>query len=455
MPATAQPPEKTGNPALDSALEAFHATRTKFDTKIAELVEADSTHGNRIAELEKQRDAESKRIQEIAEQLAGADAPVAMTDAEKKKFSRGRVAGALYREMIGESKENAWEDAGFEREYLESVSEQELRQIRVFERAVGTISDEKAGILIPSTPLQDFIDLLRDALVLAKLGVRFLPGLNGHQIPITGFSTGAVAFWLGESDEPTKSEPTFKRRYLNPHRVGGFVPVANPLLRWSPMAVESMINEDLIQTLARKIEEGCLFGGVSGSVQHAPLGLVNDDGVQTLELGADANSGGRFRSRHSTDFELLLELANVDIDESAGFLLHPQVKALLKKEGNQMFSGQTEIEAIPIGTMGINDAAVENRLGYKFASSNAIPNDLTKGTDTSTGFTYTIFGNWRQFMIGQWGGIRLRASKETGNATYGSAFLKDETWICADAWVDGLARRPEAFVVCADTLRTA
>lgn len=455
MPATAQPPDKTGNPAFDSAIEGIHTLRVKLGEDIRKLTESGATNDNRIAQIERQHEDQAKKLGEIAEQLARADAPVAMTDAEKKKFSRGRVAGALYREMIGESKENAWEDAGFEREYLESVSEQELRQIRVFERAVGTISDEKAGVLIPSTPLQDFIDLLRNALMLTKLGVRFLPGLNGHQIPITGFSTGAYAYWLGESDEPTKSEPTFKRRYLNPHRVGGFVPVANTLLRWSPMAVESMINEDLIQTLARKIEEGCLFGGVSGSVQHAPLGLVNDSGVQPLELGADANSGGRFRSRHSTDFELLLELANVEIDESAGFLLHPQVKALLKKEGNQMFSGQTEIEAIPIGTMGINDAAVENRLGYKFASSNAIPNDLEKGTDTTTGFTYTIFGNWRQFMIGQWGGVRLRASTETGNATYGSAFLKDETWICADAWVDGLARRPEAFVVCADTLRTA
>lgn len=450
MPKPTETPEPTGNAALDSALTAIHEIRSTYDAKIDEIVKAGGAVDNRIAAIEERADKAVEEIGKVAERLATLSvAPVELDRKdEKRDFSYGRLAQALYAEVNGTRREKAWEDAGFEREMVETGERAARAQIEQLQRVMGTIDDETGGVLVPTVGPADFISLLRAKLVLPTLGARVLPNLVGHRLPIPGLSSGASAAWYGESEEPTASELKFKVRYLNPHRVACFVPVANNLLRWSAPAVDGIIREDMAATLALKIEDGALLG--SGA-EDAPLGAVNDPDVGTVTLGPDANTGGRFSLRDVPDFEIVLEEANLDIGDSAGFLFHPRVKRLLKKEGVAMFSGQSVDEGMPYITPAVADARIADLLGYRFATTTALPTNLTKGTGTD--LTYVIMALWNQFILGMWGGVRFRASTESGNSSLGSAFLKDQTWIVAETLADGLLRRPEAMVVCSDALK--
>ena len=49
--------------------------------------------------------------------------------------------------------------------------------------------------------------------------------------------------------------------------------------------------------------------------------------------------------------------------------------------------------------------------GYKAGVSNNVPSNLTKGSGTN--LSAIIFGNWRDLIVGQWGGIDLQADPYT------------------------------------------
>lgn len=439
----------TGNKALDEALNELRDMKSAFTVDIAPLREESAANGNRLAELEKQFEEKTTQLREIAEKLARFDAPVGMDEKQRTEFDLGRVASALYRERAAKTPagmDDAWEDAGFEKDVLQQTRTNHRRQIEEMQRAMGTTDDETGGVLVPSDAISDWIGLLRSKLVLKVLGARVMTGLTGHRLPIPGMSQGASAAWYGEQDEFAVSDQKFKLRYLDPHRCGSFVPVANNLLRWSPQAVRDIINEDMAAALALKVEEGILFG--SGA-EDAPLGIINDGGILTHPFGTN---GARFKIRDVPEFELLLEEADLNIDNSAGFLFHPRVKRKLKQEGVEQFSSQGLDSGQPYTIPGVSDEAVASLLGYPYATTTAIPTNLTKGTATGI-CTYVFFALWSQLIIGQWGGIRFRASNETGNGTLGSAFLKDQTWLVVEGLFDGLMRRPEALALASDALK--
>lgn len=448
----ANPPATTGNPALDSALAEIRRIETDFDARAAEIKAAGGAVDERLKKIESDTARATADVRAIAERLAKFDAPTKLDAIEKRAFSVGRLACALFAETNARNAQevtDAWKDAGFEREVIAQTRTDNARAVAEMQRIMGTTNDETGGVLIPSAAIGDWIELLRSKLVLPKLGARVLPNLVGHRIPVPGLSSGASAAWYGEGEEPTASDIKFKARYLEPHRVASFVAVHNNLLAWSPWAVESIITEDMTAALATKIEDGLLFGQ---GTEDSPLGIVRDPDVNTVEIGADANNGARFSVRHVPDFEFKLEEDNLDVGDDAGFVFHPSVKRYLKKEGVANYSGQSVDAGTPYMVPGISDAALQTLLGYKFASTTAVPTDLVKGTDTN--LTYVLFGLWRQMLLGQWGGIRLRMSKESGNSSLGSAFLKDQTWIVAETLVDGIMRRPDALVVCSDAEKT-
>lgn len=454
----------TGVPALDDALKTLReieVQRADNESKIVDEVNARGGSSDELRKLlgesDKRHDALATEVRKIAEKLAAHDTALPMTATEKRRFSLGRVACAMYRAdregkgRIDLSKADGWEEAGFERDVLQQAETNHARQVAELRRTMGTIIDKSGGILVPSTPLSDWIELVRPKLVLANLGANYRPNLVGHKIPIFGLGSGVTAAWYGENKAPTKSEVSFKARYLEPHRLATMAVVSNLLLEWSPLDVQQTIEDDMAAAVAGKMEEGILFGAGEAD---APIGAVNDPDVLTLELGADANTGGRFRSGHVPDFELKLDEADLDITEDAGFLFHPRVKKLLKQERVKQYADQEEIEGGPILTPAISDAALQTLLGYKFASTSRVPTNLAKGSSGNV-LTYVLFALWRQLIIGQWGGMTLRVSKETGDATIGSMFLQNTSCIVMETMADGLMRRPDALVKCADALKTA
>lgn len=447
---TATEPVKTGNDALDRALSDLSEAKRNVETMRGEFETLRSQGATNDERLTKIADELAKlegvqdQLRKIAAKVATADAPIDRGEATKREFKISNVVRALYRDING--RRDPWNDAGFEREVIDEAHRALQAQILAMpaedRRAMGTVLDTKGGVLIPSVVLDgEFIELLKAQLVVARLGARVVPNLVGHRVQIPGIDSGVTAQWLTEDGDITASDLAFKARYLEPHRCAGLMKVSNNLLDWAPGMVEEIMRTELAEALAVEMERGYLFGsGADGE----PTGLVNQTGINTVTL-----SGARFSVRNVPDFELELEQDNHRIGDDAGFVFHPKVKRLLKKEGVEQFTSQGVDAGQPYMVPGISDAALETLLGYRFGTTSHVPITLTPGTRT-----YVIFGLWRQLLIGLWGGMRLEASRVTGDST-GSALVKNQTWIVAERTSDALLRRPDAFVVSSDAASTA
>lgn len=448
-------PEPTGNAALDAVLTATYdnevARAAEHEAIAAEVNRVGGTEAEltrKLEDAEKRHDALASALRDLAVKFNAHDVRMPMDAAERKRFRMGQViralsAGADHGDL---SATRGWDraGAGYEREVLQQVEKNHAAQSAQVRATMGPILEKSAGILIHSEAIADWIDILRAKLVLPKMGARVLTNLQGMEVPIYGLATGVSSAWYAIGAEPEFSVQTMKARYLSPHRLATAAKINKLLLDQASVDVQAMVEDDMAQSVASAMETAALFGtGVSGQ----PRGLVNDPDVLTLALGTN---GARFGLRDVPLFEKTMEEANVDITDDAGFVFGPGPKAQLKREGVANYSTQAISAGTPFVIPGVSDAALEALLGYRFASSTRVPTGLTKGSSTGL-CTYVLFALWKQLMIGQWGGMVVRMSEETGNST-GSAFLRNERWVVTEMLADAMLRQPKAAVVCADAL---
>jgi HK97 family phage major capsid protein len=459
-------PKPTGNATLDSVLKDRRELDLEFAKRIEELQSrGDNTETSKaIAQLTSKYDQAAEDLRKLANRIATIDADVPLDGTEKRKFSVARAVQAcaadFYGRRRGLDRKRAWDSvgAGLEREICETAAKKAAEQVRAIGeffgneavaeavRDLGTISDEAGGALIPTGPTQEILEFLRPFLVLQKLGARFLNGLSGNRIPLNvGIASSVTTYWLGENGSPTASALTFATQYLTPKRLAAFVPIANNLLRWSPMAVQSMVQAELFRALAQAIETAALFGA---GTQHTPKGLTEWAGVQSMDIGADANNGARYKRQHIVQARRLLKQANIEIDESWGTLMGPLVEELLITQGVVMYSGASASDGMPYSQPYLSEEALRMNLG-RYEVSTLVPETNTKGSHTTPDYATVISGCWRHLTIGQWGGIRLKASDVAGGPA-GSAFLQDQTWIQTDVEVDSMPTRENAFTLTED-----
>ncbi len=445
MSGTTTDAPRTGSVTLDSIAEEIRG----IDKSIRETIDEHRAAGDEaINKLIQERKADREELTKMGERIAQMDVDLKLTEKEKRSINIGEIARACFIEHASKGTTRKKDVIPEQYDILVEAERHASAQLDLFRkisgvpggaaRDMGTIDDELGGALIPVGPAREFLDLLRAKLVLAELGARFITNLQGHLIPVTvGLSQGSTAYWVGEDEETTSSELKFETKYMRPKRLSAFVPVANNLLRWSPMAVQQLVQDDMLAGMARKIQTAAIYG--TGS-EHQPSGLTTDTSIGTsIDLGTD---GGRFKRRHVIKMRKNIMARDVMVnDATTGLLLSPSVWELLLTEGVEQYSGQGSDDGMPVHGVNLSEANLRALLG-RFQVTSAVLETNTKGSGTD--LADVIYGDWSQLLIGQWGGFRVRASDVTGNAS-GSALLKDQTWIVADVEVDSRTRRPEAF----------
>lgn len=291
---------------------------------------------------------------------------------------------------------------------------------------VGTAS--AGGNLVATDLLSgNFIDLLRNALVVASVGARMLTGLNGN-VAIPTQSGGASTFWVGENTAVTESQATFGQVTMTPKTVGMFTDYSRRLLLQSSLDIEILVRMDLINGLAVEIDRAALNG--SGT-SNQPTGVLQQAGIGSVV-------GGTNGAAPTWDNVVDLESAVANANAAAGslaYVTNTRVRGKLKR--TQVFSG----------TNGQPIWGTDNRVnGYATGVSNNVPNTLTKGTSTSV-CSAIIFGQWADLLIGMWSGVDLVLDPFTG-ATAGTkrvVALQD---------VDVAVRRAVSFAAMVDALTT-
>lgn len=355
-------------------------------------------------------------------------ADIGLTDKEAKRFSVVRAIHAL----ANPTDASAQRAAAFEFECSQAVGTKMGKAARGFfmptevqkrDLLVGTPT---AGGNAVATELLagSFIDLLRNAMVIDRMGVRMLTGLVG-QIAIPKQTGAATAYWVAENSAPTESQQTIGQVTMSPKTVGAFTDISRRLTLQSSIDVESMVNQDLATVLGLAIQQAAISG--SGA-SNQPSGLTT---LVTPSVIGGAN-GLAPTWDHIIKLETDVSVANADVG-TLGYLTNAKVRGKLK--GTSKVSGQNGY---------IWESGDTPLNGYRAGVTNAVPSNLTKGT--SNGVCSAIaFGNWADMMIGMWGSLDIMVDPYTGSTagTIRVVALQD---------VDVAVRNVESFATMVDAL---
>lgn len=287
-----------------------------------------------------------------------------------------------------------------------------------------TQPEDGSAVVRDDAPLP-MLSYLTNALVTRQLGARYLTSLRGP-LPIEEITQGAVSTWKGEIEELQKSNIKFGGGEMNPHRLGTFAVVSNQFLTQTSPAIEAMIRQELMQSVAREVDRAAIVGSGTG---NEPTGILNTAGIGAVVLGTN---GAVPTYENIVALEAQVDTQNA-LQGSLAYLINAATKARLKT---------TKLDA----GSGMYLMPNSNELnGYRVVTSNMVSGDITKGTGED--LSAIIFGNWNDLLIGQWGGINILNDPYTYGTSGRVRLIVESFW-------DVMVRRAASFAAIKDAVTT-
>jgi HK97 family phage major capsid protein len=358
---------------------------------------------------------------------------IGLTEKEARSFSIVRAIRA--------SVDNDWSKAGFEKEASEAVAKKLNKRAEGFyipndvmttplQRDLGKTVGTGSNVIATELLTSEFIDLLRNRMMVNRMGARTLSGLIGD-IAIPRQTGGALAYWLAEEASVNESDQTFDQIAMTPKTIGAMTQITRKLLLQSSIDVEAFVRSDLATIMALAIDNTCLNGTGTGQ----PKGILNYSGIGVVPIGTN---GGQIT--YNNIIALWASVANANADLGAlGWLTNSRVIA------NMKVTPKVSSSTYPIFLLdNLPDRTGMTTLeGLACGMSNQVPFNLTKGTGTN--LSALIFGNWNDLIIGQWGAIDVLVDPYTAGAS-GSIKIR----LLQD--LDIQIRHPQSFSVINDII---
>lgn len=301
-------------------------------------------------------------------------------------------------------------------------------------RAAYAVGSGTTGGNLVETALRadDFIEVLRNKSVIGQLGARYLTGLTGN-VNIPRQATQTSVGWVGESSAVSESEATFDQVQLRPHTVGSFSKMSRLTLQQTTPAIEQLVRDDLLNVSTLAVDLAALSGTGSSS---QPTGITNTSGIGTVVAGTNGNNA---------TFDMMIALytapavANAP-QENLGFAINAKTRgylATLKSSAGQYLwvPGTSIAGALP-----------SDLVGQRYAVSNQLPSNLTKGTSGAV-CSMAIYGNWQELFVGEWGVTEIMV-----NPYDSTGFTTGDVLVRAFTTVDIGLRHPASFAVISDLL---
>ena len=190
--------------------------------------------------------------------------------------------------------------------------------------------------------------------------------------------------------------------------------------------IDSLIRDDINQTLALAIDKAALHG--TGSPQ--PTGIANTAGINTVALAANGQALG-----NATAYPALVSLETAIATNNAdtmtmGYLMNAAHRSALKTVTKFGAAGETD-------TVYMNGLANS----YRALVSNQIATNLTTGTAT-TQTSCLFFGDFSQLIIAQFNNGTTDMVVDSFSAAQ-NGIVK----IICRRWVNCAVRHPESFAV--------
>ncbi|GAB4245706.1 MAG: hypothetical protein OHK0028_23670 [Deltaproteobacteria bacterium] len=232
------------------------------------------------------------------------------------------------------------------------------------------------GYLVGTDHLgNEFIDLLRNLMLIRQLGARVLSGLRGSVV-IPRRTAGATTYWVTEGNPPTEGANTFGQLSLSPKSVAANLDYTRNLLLQSNPSIDSLVNGDLAKGIALAVDLAAFHGsGAAGE----PTGIANTSGIGSV-TGTSIGYGGML------EFQTDVAAANA-LAGNCAYVTTPAVAALLAQRAR--FSNTDT----PLWKGNILQA--DDVCGFKGYSTNQI----AAGT--------LFFGDFSQVFLAEWGVLEL------------------------------------------------
>lgn len=268
-----------------------------------------------------------------------------------------------------------------------------------------------------------YLDILKDKLVVARLGATVLTDLVGT---FTAISSSAIqASWEGEATKTDIKKTSYTKMSMTPHRSSVSVAITKDLLRQTSFDVEKDLLDKITSAHANLLEKAAISG--TGS-DNQPTGILKTTGIGSVAMGAN---GGAIDWKHIVELETEVNSKNANRG-SLAYLSNAKVNGVLKV--TEMAQGTARFL--------LSNEAPKILNGYPFDWTNLVPDNLTKGTADSK-CSALIFGNFQDLYIGQWGGIDIVVDPYTGART-------GEVNTTLNAWNDVKVVEPKSFAAIVD-----
>lgn len=397
----------------------------------------------KCADLAAQAVQDGKSVEEfksiVLEKMANKpvnSSDIGLTDKETKNFSFLRAIAAL----ANPTDRKAQESAGFERAASDAFAGKFGRAAQGFfvphevQRRDLLVGTSTAGGNTVATDLlaNSFIDLLRNRMMVQRMGAQFLTGLTG-QIAIPRQTGGATAYWVAENGGPTESQQAFDQVTMTPRTLGAFTDISRKLLLQSSIDVEGFVRNDLATVVALAIDAAAISGT---GASNQPTGILATSGIGDVAGGTNG-----LAPTWANIIELWSDIANANADfGNMGMLTNSKVIGKLMSTLKSAGVSGYICENFP------NEQGITNVGGMRAGVSNQVPSNLVKGTSGAV-CSAIINGNWSDLIIGQWGTLDLMVDPYTGSAagTVRVIALQD---------VDIAVRHAESFTAMKDALTT-
>lgn len=264
-----------------------------------------------------------------------------------------------------------------------------------------TVGTPTAGGNLVATELLSgsFIELLRNAMMVRRMGATVLTGLVGN-IAIPRQTGAATGEWEAESGAASESQQSFDQVTMTPKTVTGFTDISRKLLIQSSIGIENFVRMDLAIVIALAIDLAAITGT---GADNQPTGILNTSGIGDVPMGGD---GG------PVTWEKFIAIwTEVAKDNAAfgatGFLTNAAVHGHLMGVAKAANTAKFIADAFP-GMDGMTQYA-----GAPGGVSNQVPSNLTKG-GAGVNLSAMIYGNFRDLVVGEWSGLDVLVDPFTG-----------------------------------------
>jgi HK97 family phage major capsid protein len=328
-------------------------------------------------------------------------------------------------------------DAGREREISRELAKRSGRSpegifapTQVFhEQRVMTPAAGGVGITPIDARPEAYIDILRAAIVIRRLGATVLSDLTGN-VEIGRLATSATTGWVADNAALTPSDQVHEKVTLAPKHAGGIVEFSRNMLLQSSPDIETLVRRDFAQVLAAAIDSAA----IAGTGTNQPTGILSTSGIGDVPGGTAG-----LAPTYANISALIAAVATANaLGANMAFLTNSKVTGKLR----------TTLKSAADTSSNFILTERDQLLGYPLAETNLVPSNLVKGASGAI-CSALIFGNFSDLLLGYWSELDILV-----NPFESTAFSKGNVQVRAMSTVDVALRHPLSFAATKDILTT-